>query len=314
MTALGQEFFDIRLPEGRPFQVIGLGLNAVDWVCGVPRYPEHNSKTRMESLHKMGGGQIATAAAMCARYGLKTRYVGRVGDDEMGRFSLEDLRKEQMDLSCVEVVPDTFSHFSLIIVDRATGERTILWDRDDRLEYQAHEVQRDWVVAGQVLHVDGHDQAACIQAARFAKEAGMLVSIDVDRVQPGVEELLECLDFAIPSINFVNQFAGSRDWRIGLRELARIVPGFVAATLGSAGVAALWNGEIVEIPSITVHSVDATGAGDVFHGAFLYSLFQGWSVERCLRFSNVAGALACTRLGARAGIPTLQEVLARMEA
>jgi sugar/nucleoside kinase (ribokinase family) len=77
-TAIDNAYFDAKWPTGRPFQVIGFGLNAVDWVCQVPRYPEHNSKMQMEGLVKMGGGQVATAAALCARYGLKTRYIGRV--------------------------------------------------------------------------------------------------------------------------------------------------------------------------------------------------------------------------------------------
>jgi len=311
-SPLDKIHFDIEWPDDRPFDLIGFGLNAVDWVCTVPEYPAHNSKIQMDSvMRQMGGGQIATAAAQCARYGLKVRYIGRVGDDDIGRFSLADLRKEPMDLM-VEVVPDAFSQFSIIIVDRPTGERTIIWDRDPKLHYQENEVDRAAITAGKLLHIDGHDQPASILAARWAKEAGMKVSIDIDKVQPGVEELLSLIDFALPSAHFVCQFAGTSDWRQGLRELARVVPGFIACTLGSGGAGVLWENEIIDVPGISVRAVDTTGAGDVFHGAFAYSLFRNWSIERSIRFANVAGALACTRLGARAGIPSLQEVLDRM--
>ncbi|RPI20248.1 MAG: hypothetical protein EHM61_27465 [Acidobacteria bacterium] len=311
-TPLDKVHFDIQWPTDRSFEMIGFGLNAVDWVCTVPQYPCHNSKIQMDSvMRQMGGGQVATAAAQCARYGLRVRYIGRVGDDDIGRFSLSDLQKEPMDLM-VEVVPDAFSQFSIIIVDRPTGERTIIWDRDPKLHYKEGELNREAITAGKLLHIDGHDQPASIQAARWAREAGMKVSIDIDKVQPGVEELLSMIDFAIPSANFVCQFAGTSDWRQGLRELARVVPGFLACTLGSGGVGVLWDDEIVDVPGISVRAVDTTGAGDVFHGAFAYSLFQNWSIERCLRFANVAGALACTRLGARAGIPSLEEVIDRM--
>ena len=310
-TALDNAYFNVKWPPGRPFQIIGFGLNAVDWVCRVPRYPEHNSKVQMNGLARMGGGQVATAAALCARYGLKTRYIGRVGDDDAGRFSQQDLAKEPMDVR-LEVVPNAFSQFSVIILDEETGERTIIWDRDIKLDYQPGDLDRSLLVKGQLLHLDGHDQPASIRAARWGKEAGMKLSIDIDKAQPGVEELLGLLDFALPSQHFAEEFAGTSDWRRALRTVGAATPGFVGITRGSEGCAVLWEDEIIEAPGIRVEPVDTTGAGDVFHGAFAFALFQDWTIRRCLEFANVAAALSCTRLGARAGIPRLEEVLARM--
>lgn len=314
MSELDNLGFDIQWPERRRFQMIGLGLNAVDWICVLPRYPEHNIKLQIEEMFKMGGGQIATASALCARYGLNVRYIGRIGDDDSGEFSREDLKKEPMDLSCVDVVPGAFSQFAVIMVDRPTGERTILWRRDPKMRYKDGELKREWIVEGQLLHVDGHDQPACIQAARWAREADMKVSLDVDKLQSGVEELLGLVDFAIPTIGFVQQFTGKKDWKEGLLIISEHTPGFVAVTRGKEGTAAVWRGNIIEIPGITVKTVDTTGAGDVFHGAFAYGLFQkDWSIGRCLRFANIAGALACTRYGARGGIPALTEVTQKMQ-
>lgn len=312
-SALDDAYFDLQLPPDRTLHVVGLGLNAVDWICVLPRYPEHNVKMEILEIHKLGGGQIATASALCARYGLSVRYVGRVGDDEVGRFSLCDLQQEPMDLSCVDVVPGSYSQFAVILVDRPTGERTILWKRDPKMQYRPGELKREWIVQGQLLHLDGHDQPACLQAACWAREAGMSVSLDIDKVQPGVEKLLELTDFAVPTVGFVLQFSGRRNWREGLLALAQVTPGFVAVTRGGEGAAAVWRGEIVEIPGVVVSAVDTTGAGDVFHGAFVYSLFQNWSIGRCLRFANAAGALACTRYGARGGIPALAEALRLLE-
>ena len=313
MTDLQNATFGIQWPAGRPFQVIGLGLNAVDWIHVLPRYPAHGGKVQIENIYKRGGGQVATACALCARYGLKVKYVGRVGDDEIGEFSLGDLQSEPMDVSCVDRVSGASSQFATILVDRPTGERTILWDRDSRLFYQDGELDRDWLVDGQLLHLDGHDQAASIQAARWAQESGMQVSLDIDKVQPGVEELLGLIDFLIPSLNFVQRFSGNEDWREGLRGLSRHTAGFVAVTRGSEGAAALWEGDIVEVPPIPVECVDTTGAGDVFHGAFVFALLENHNVDRCLRFANTAAALSCTRYGARGGIPSLEEVHSMMK-
>ncbi|MBI3941078.1 MAG: hypothetical protein HY315_09600 [Acidobacteria bacterium] len=308
MTELDRVHFQTDWPAGRPFQVIGLGLNAVDTILVLPRYPEHNTKLEIEQARRLGGGQTATASSLCARYGLKVRYLGRVGDDEMGRFSLADLKQEPMDVR-VDIVPGASSQFAIILVDRPTGERTILWKRDSKLLFAGNGPKRELIVEGQLLHLDGHDQPASIRAARWAREAGMRVSLDIDKLQPGVEELLALTDFLIPTVSFVHQFSASADWREGLKVLCKATSGFVAATRGSQGAAAVWQDRIFEIPGYPVAPVDTTGAGDVFHGAFIYALFQNWSVRRCLQFANAAGALACTRYGARGGIPARNEVL-----
>ena len=108
---LDDVYLELDLPAGRPFQVIGFGENAVDWVCRVPEYPQHDTKVRMEKMLRMGGGQIATACSVCARYGLKTRYVGRVGSDDLGDFVQRDLGRESMDV-VLEVVSGATSHLA----------------------------------------------------------------------------------------------------------------------------------------------------------------------------------------------------------
>ncbi|UCF37185.1 MAG: carbohydrate kinase family protein [Acidobacteriota bacterium] len=305
---LDDVYLELDLPAGRPFQVIGFGENAVDWVCRVPEYPQHDTKVRMEKMLRMGGGQIATACSVCARYGLKTRYVGRVGSDDLGDFVQRDLGRESMDV-VLEVVSGATSHHSLIIVDRETGCRTIIWDQDARLRYDEGELNRTQLIEGQILHVDGNDLPASTQAAAWAQEAGMAVCLDIDKVPYGVEHLIKNVDLLIASLSFVTQFAQTEDWRSGLIEVAKYCPGFVAVTLGEEGSAALVDGEVFQFPAFPIEPVDSTGAGDVFHGAFIYGVLSGWPVGRCMRFSNAAGGLACTHLGARAGIPTLPEVL-----
>ena len=299
--------FQVDLPRARAFDVVGMGLNAVDWVVQVPRFPERNSKTRIETFRKLAGGQVATAMALCGRYGLKTRYIGRVGDDEIGRFSLSSLQVEPMDISLVEVIPGAASQYAIILVD-PEGQRTILWDRDPALTYRPDDLEPDWISAGRILHLDGHDEEASICCAEWATRAGMKTCLDIDKVQSRTGELLALIDFALPSEHFARQFTGALEWREALRGVAAAVRGFTAMTRDSEGCALLWKGEIHEVPSFEVEAVDSTGAGDVFHGAFIYALLKEFSVWDCLRFANAAGALSCTRAGARDGIPTLREV------
>lgn len=310
MALLDDVFADVNLPSQRPFQVVAVGMNAVDWICRLPVYPAHNSKIEIDEMLKLGGGPAATAAALCGRWGLKTKYLGRVGDDDVGRFSLDDLCSEPMDCSEVEVIEGAVNQVAVILVDRPSGERTVLWQRDPRLDYQPGQLRREQITCGQVLHLDGNELPARAQAARWAQAAGMPVCLDIDRPGPGDRELLRSVDFALTTEAFVHRFAATDDWREGLLAVKEACPGWVGCTRGRLGVAMVWKNQIVEVPSYDIEPVESTGAGDVFHGAFVYSLFQpAWSLRRKLRFACAAGALACTRVGARGGIPPLQEVL-----
>ncbi len=307
MHPLDEARFDMDLPGGRPFEVVGMGLNAVDWIVNLPHFPRRNSKVRIEECRRLPGGQVATAMTLCGRYGLKARYIGRIGDDEIGRFSLSSLQPEPLDIDLMEVVEGASSQYAIILVD-PQGHRTILWDRDPALSYRVDEIDPEWISAGQILHLDGHDEEASIQCARWASDAGMKICLDVDKVQRRTGELLALTDFALPSETFARQFTGASDWREALRGVAEASRGFTAITRGHHGCAAIWDGEIYEVPSFEVQAVDSTGAGDVFHGAFIYAVLKHRNVRDCLRFANAAGALSCTRPGARGGIPTVREV------
>lgn len=306
---LEKTFFKTKFANNRPIQVIGFGENAIDLVCQVPSFPVRDSKVRMRRKIQLGGGQIATACSLCSRWGLGTRYLGLIGGDELGSFLARDLRKEPMEVF-LESVEKVRSHFSLIIVDEPTGSRTILWDRDSDLRYSedALQRQRGKLIDGQLLHIDCHDLENSTRMAGWAKEAGLVTVIDIDKSESGIEKLLGNIDFAIVSLSFLRDYSGSEDWEFGLRQAARAAKGFLAVTRGEEGASVLWENEIYNFPAWKIKPVDSTGAGDVFHGAFIYALFQDWSVADCMRFANAAGAISCTRLGARGGIPSLKEV------
>ncbi len=302
------ETFDLRFPGDKPFDVVGFGLNAVDHLCVVPQYPRFDTKTEILSYQFLAGGQVATAMTCAARLGLKARYIGKVGSDELGRISLESLRSELIDTSSVIVQPHARNQFALIIIDKSTGERTVLWDRDPKLNFQEDELKREEICSGRVLHLDGHDQAA-LCAAEWAQRAGIPVVVDLDKVVLRCAEFLRNVDFLITNAAFPSEFTGISDPEEAVLALGSICPGFVASTKGSQGVLAVVNGRCVNFPAFKVQPVDTTGAGDVFHGSFIYGLLQNWSLERIMSFANAAAGLSCTRLGAQAAVPTLDHVL-----
>ena len=301
--------FGIEIPADKAYDAVALGLNAVDHLIVVPRYPEFNTKVPFLSHTVAPGGQCATAMVALARLGMKARYIGKVGADESGRAQIDSITSEGVDCSSVTVVEGAETQTAFIIVDQGSGERTILWHRDEGLTMTAAEVDRDAVTSGRVLHLDGHDVGASIAAARYARQAGVPTVLDIDNAYSGFEELLPLIDFIVCSSNFAERVTGETSIRAGLKRLSESTHSpFVAATLGAQGALAYFEGEYIHSPAFEIDCRDTTGAGDAFHGGFIYGLLEGLSVEETLRFANAVAGLNCRAVGARTSLPTLDEV------
>ncbi len=297
-----------------PFDVVGLGLNATDVAIEVPRFPVFNSKLEIAGASWQGGGQVATALTVCQRLGLRTKYIGSVGDDPLGVFQLESLRREGMDLNDARVVAGCGNQVAYILIDQGSGERTILWKRDPRLAVRPEDLRPEMIAGARLLHLDGHDTTAATQAARWARQAGLPVTLDVDNIYPGLEVLLEQTDYIVSSEEFPRGYTGKEDLFAALLEIRRRHPKarLVAATLGCGGVLSLEGERFLYLPAYDVRARDTTGAGDVFHGAFCYALLQGWAMERALDFSNAMAGLNCEAVGCRGGIATRAQAEALM--
>ncbi len=288
--------------------VVGLGLNATDTVVMVREFPALGSKERVVGVSRQAGGQVATALVTCRRLGLSARYIGKVGDDEAGRFQLQSLQRERLDLRYTRVARRTPNQLAYIIVDQATGERTVFWDRDPGLAISPSELVPEAISTARLLHLDGCDVEAAIQAARWARHEGIPVVADLDTVYKKVENLFPLIDYLIASANFLPAVTGHDDPFQVLEYMAREyrirAPGM---TLGRDGALVYWQGRFHYSPAFVVETVDTTGAGDVFHGAFVYGVLRGWEMDRILDFSNALAGLNCTALGARGGIRSERE-------
>lgn len=296
---------------GQNVDVVGLGLNATDTVILVRDFPALGGKERVLGISRQAGGQIATAMVACRRLGLSSRYIGKVGDDEAGRFQIQSLMDEGVDVSHVQIVAGAPNQFGHIIVDQATGERTVFWGRDPRLAVNRAELARDAVLSARALHLDGCDVEACLEAAQWARQAGIPVLADLDTAYRQVERLFPLIDYLLASANFLPSVTGENDPFRVLEymacEFGMKVPGM---TLGRDGALVYSEGRFLYSPGFVVETVDTTGAGDVFHGAFIYGLLSGWPMAETLDFSNAMAALNCMALGARGGIRSAEEAQA----
>ena len=301
--------FEIELPGGKPFDAVALGLNAADHLIVVPHYPGFNSKVPLLSHTLAPGGQCATAMVALARLGMRTRYIGKIGSDDLGRFQIESLVSEGVECSGLTIAEGADSQIAFIVIDEASGERTVIWHRDERLMISPDEVDQAAVTSGRVLLLDGHNVAASIAAARYARDAGIPTVLDIDNIYPGAEELMPLIDFLISSTSFPLRMTEESDLRTALKKLSEMTGSmFVAATLGTEGVLAYFREEYIYSPAFTVDCRDTTGAGDAFHGGFIYGLLAGLAVEETLRVANAIAGLKCRAIGARTALPTLEEL------
>jgi sulfofructose kinase len=287
--------------------LVGVGLNAIDRLIPLAVYPALGSKVKYSTETILPGGQVATTVVACQHWGLRSRYVGKLGDDDAGRLHREEFARAGVEMQIANV-PGGASLQSLVLVD-PDGERTVLNRRDERLVLQPSELNRDWIVNARALHIDGHDTAAAILAATWAREAGIPVVADLDELYPGVEELLTKIDYLIVSRDFPCQLMAEPDLETALRSMGtRYGSRLAAATLGPDGVLA-WDGQrFHHTPAFLVPVVDTTGAGDIFHAGFIYALLQDWPLQRQLDFACAAAALNCMASGARGGIRSLKEI------
>jgi sulfofructose kinase len=301
------------MTESPQVELVGVGLNATDTLISLTAFPEPGSKVEYRSATVLPGGQVATTVVACQHWGVRTRYVGKLGEDHAAGLHREEFARTGVEAQII-TAPGCASAASLILVD-STGERTVLCRRDERIALQPCDLDREWIVNARLLHIDGYDTPAALVAARWARAAGIPVVADLDDLYPGVEELIENIDYLIVSRDFPLRLMAESDLNEALRQMQRRYGcRLTAATLGPDGVLA-WDGSrLLHTAAYRVPVVDTTGAGDVFHAGFIYGLLQGWPLERQLDFACAAAALNCEGLGARGGIESVEKIEALMAA
>ncbi|HTW24522.1 MAG TPA: PfkB family carbohydrate kinase [Candidatus Baltobacteraceae bacterium] len=292
----------------KAIDAVGVGINATDTIIRLPYFPKTDSKVEVISSEMMPGGQVASAMVACRRWGLRVRYVGKVGEDAAAQLQMDEMEREGVDARWI-VAEGRESQSSYILVDETTGERTVLWKRDPSIALYPGDLKREWIWDAGILLIDGHDTDASAKAARWAKQEDLEVVGDFDNHYRGVEAVLENTDFPITSKDFPARLTGEKNLLKSLPEIfERFKCRLIAATLGRQGVIA-WDGSrFLLCPGYRVEAVDTTGAGDIFHGAFVYGLARKWRIEEILEFACAAAALNCMAPGARGNIAPLEEI------
>ena len=292
----------------RELDLLGIGQCSIDHVCTVEGLPPIGGKEAMLAYEVLPGGQVATALLAGARLGLRGAFIGSAGTDGDADVVLAPLAAAGIDLTGVRRVPGAATRLATILVDRGSGERTVLWYRDPRLRLRLDDVPHERIARTRCVLLDGDDPEVSAYAARIAREAGVPVVVDVDALGPGVETLLGLADFPVVSRGLAEALGGAQGLRGGLARLAAGGARLAVATLGAHGCLARLGDRELASPAFAIAPRDTTGAGDVFHAAFVWGLLEGLEPDALLRAANAAAAISCRALGAQGGLPTRAEL------
>ena len=298
------------------FDYIGIGFCSNDHLAVLPFIPM-DTKVRMLSHRIMGGGPAANSPAGAASLGLSAAFVGTVGDDADGDMILRDFHAQGVDTSMVKVRPGATSAIAYLWIEEKTGNRSCAWTREGLDELTADEINPEAIAAAKILHVDGHNAAGAIAAAKVAREAGVLVNYDAGTHRDGMEELLGLADLMICSEEFILKLTGLKDAEEAVRQVwAKYRPKVCGATMGVRGSMAFNGKDFVRCPAFKVEKVvDTTGCGDLFHTGFAIRYLETQDLMECQRFGAAVSAIKCRGLSGRPpSAPTRAEVEAFLQA
>jgi len=289
-------------------EVVGLGQACIDYLGRLKIYPEEDDKCELIDLHIQCGGPASTALVTLSRLGIKTSFLGSISDDPFGVEILRGLKEEKVDCTFLRITQGYSSQFAFIAITPG-GQRTIFWQRGSVPHLRATDVDLSPFPKASILHVDGLMIEAAQEAARQGKNMGLTVIMDAGTMRDGSHELVSLVDVLIASERFAEPLVGTDapPEKI-LDALRQLGPKEVVITLGSKGSIGLSGGKIIFQKAFPVDAVDTTGAGDVYHGAYIYGLLQGWNMAECMRFASAAASIKCQKIGARKGIPTLEQI------
>ncbi|NMC72867.1 MAG: sugar kinase [Geobacteraceae bacterium] len=290
-------------------RVVGIGQCAWDYLGVVDAFPAVDTKQEVEEWQEQGGGPAATALVTLARLGIPGEFFGVTGDDSEGERIRRSLVSEGIGIRGVITRRNASSQTAFIAIEKGTGTRTIFWRRPSGLPLLPAELPADFLDGCTFLHLDGLMTEVSLFAAQQALHRGIPVMLDAGRVRPGMLEIAEYCQYLVAA----EQFALDLGWDGRPETLSatagRLKPPVVTITLGKRGSITFHGGEILSVPAFPVHAVDTTGAGDVFHGGYIFGILRGFALADTIRFASAAAALKCTRIGGRAGIPSLPRIL-----
>ena len=291
-------------------KIVGIGANVCDTLYTIPNFPDEDTKLRAESSVQSGGGPCATGLVAASKLGAECAYIGTLTDDAAGVFLKGDLGKYGVSTEFVTVEKGYVSFSSSIWLNRKTSSRTCVFYKGNIPPLKLNDAQKQAIKNANILMIDGNEMDAALEGARIANESGTKVLYDAGGLYDGVENLLPYSDILIPSEEFATGHTGAKTAEDAAKILyQKYSPEIVVVTQGKKGGIIYDGKEVKSYPAFIVEALDSNGSGDVFHGAFAFALNRGYNYYDACVFSSAVSALKCTKIGARAAVPSFDETI-----
>ena len=287
--------------------IVGIGVCTVDYLVVVPRMPRNNENMKATRYLRQSGGLASSALVAAARLGARTKIIARIGSDDDGEFIRRELDDEGVDTAQLLAEAGTGSHVSVILVNEQTGDRSIVTRPATGSPIRPQDLSREDIIGAKVLFVDDVSPAA-LQAAAWARAAGMWVVMDPACPYAVAKEILPYVDVPIVPEQWARDWMPNQPDEMVVETLYKAGARIAVVTLGERGCLVCSDEGLQAYPSYPVEVVDTTGAGDAYHGAFMYVLLQDWDLRRRVQFAAAVGSMNCRALGGRTALPTRAEV------
>ena len=291
-------------------EVLIIGRINVDYLSVLDHYPEEDTKIDINERMVETGGQGSNTSCCIARLGGTLRLLGKVGDDEEGRFCIERFKACGIDIEAVQIIPGGHTPVSYIFITETNGSRTIMYDRDNFPEIIVDNQVRSFISESGVMLLDP-------SVTYLAKELSTIknrppIVYDCERFREGMNDMMVVAEYFAPSSEFLtDKTLGLKTTGIiyGIKSLAGLVANRLIVTDGSTGAYYIEGGSIYLIRPPRVHIVDTTGAGDNFHAALALAVSRGFSLENAVKLSVSVATLSCHGYGGRIAVPGWDEAM-----
>ena len=263
-------------------KVVGIGQCALDYLFMVDSFPVPDTKIELEQWTIAGGGPVATALVSLARLGVDCSFYGIIGNDEAGEKIIASLQSENIDTGGVLKRADSVSQVAFIAVEKTSGKRTIFWQRPSGEAFMPAELPDDFLDKADFLLLDGLMSEVSIHAAESANKRTVPVMLDAGRIRSGTLELAGLCDYVVGSEEFARELTAGADGfdpEKAIVKMNSFNAKTATITLGEKGSVSTSGDAVFYSPAFKVDVVDTTGAGDVFHGGYIYGLLQGWEIK-----------------------------------
>ncbi|CUH95051.1 hypothetical protein P22_1120 [Propionispora sp. 2/2-37] len=301
----------MRMTSGKNFDVVGLGVSTLDMFTVVEKFPATREVQKAVDMILDGGGPVATALVALARLGAQTAMLDRLGDDWVGSLILRDFHKNHVGTDSMDVVTGHSSSVANILVEKGTGNRAILYHPGSVPEIADIMPYAPFIRSAKILHLNGRHREAVLPAIAIARQAGVKISFDggANRYHPGMREIVPQVDICIVARDFAVQYTGKSSVEQAGPIFLESGPELVVITDGIRG-SWVWHKDsgCFHQPAFVVETVDTTGCGDSYHGAFLYGLIQELPLKKSAELASAVSAINAQTLGGRNGLPLLGQV------